>query len=182
MSILHFILDVYFAAALGVAGLAKLDRSRFFLSTLHYRYRFSDRNAKIIGKTFPYFEILLPIALLITTDTVKSIVTIAVFALFIIFFVLHIVEHITRLASDDCGCYGKALQRSGIQTNILTLFIQLFLAICLVFLTLFFAPLSYSYYLVGSILFISLYSWLGWNLWKRHRFAKKTRLLPSPSG
>ncbi len=182
MSIIHFILDVYFAAVLGVAGLAKLDRSRFFHSTLHYRYHLPDWSAKIIGRTFPYVEIFLSITLLIATNTLKSVVTIAILALFSIFFVMHTREHISRKASDDCGCYGKALRRSGIQTNIITLFIQLSLAACLVFLTLFFAPLAYSYYLVGTVLFIGLYSLLGWNLWKRHHFAKRARLLTGLSG
>ncbi len=84
MGVVHFLLNIYFAAVLGIAGLAKLDDPNFFISVLHYQHIFPKWSIPILGKVFPWIEIAFPVILLISVNIYKSITTVFLLIIFII--------------------------------------------------------------------------------------------------
>ena len=179
MGIFHFLIDIYFAAVLGVAGLAKLDDPHFFTSILHHQGILPKWSIGIIGKIFPWLEIVLPVLLLITTNIYKIAITIFTLILLIFFFIFNTVVYSKKRAESGCGCFGKYVRQRDFGTVVTTSFIQLILGMLLVVLSLWTYPFSRGYYLISSVLYIAVFSWLAWRTWQRHRrFAMAEKSAP----
>lgn len=181
MNIVHYILDIYFSAVLGIAGISKIDGSQAFIISLRRLYLLPEKSANFIGICFPWIEICLSILLLLATGTIKLIVTICVLSCFILFFYFNVTVRLRHRSTSDCGCFGKALQRRGVNTNGITSLIQLILAFLLTIMAFRSDTLSWIYYLAGSTLFVGMYAWLLWRTWQRYRHSNTIRYqAPSP--
>lgn len=177
MEAVVFLLTLYFSAILGIAGLTKLDDPRFFRSVLHHQQILPKWGINGVSKIFPWIEILLSVALLASPNLYKVAVAFLLLFLFLTFFIFNILLYRRKRSGANCGCFGKHVERKGLNTDIITSFIQLILAVLLVVLLFWAHPLSMGYYLVSSILNIVILSWLAWRTWQRHqRFTKENRL------
>lgn len=170
MGILRFLLEMYFAATLGVAGFAKLDHPQLFLHTLQRLRILPDQSTVAISRLFPWFEIILAFSLLLIMRPYEFIIALIVLVLFISFFIFNIARSIGNSPPKDCGCYGMALRRQGVQTDRITLFIQLILAGLLVSLSLWVVPLPAFYYFGSALLFVGIGGWISWRIWQKHRY------------
>jgi len=168
MSILHLALDLYFTFALGIAGIAKLETPDSFASLLRYQYTFPTWSINMIVKIFPWVEILLALSLLLPIHMYKIFATLLLLFFFLFFFAIRLISHWRGISVKDCGCYGQSIQRSGPDMNLVTLLTQVILAFLLLATTLWTVALPWMYYFVSFLLVISFYSWLLWNMWRRH--------------
>lgn len=171
MKIIHLLLDIYLAAVLGTTGISKIDNPIHFVATLRTQYKLSPQIAQLLGKLFPWTELLLAMLLLLATGEMKLVVTLAVFFLFLLFLTFHIIAQVRGL-TQNCGCYG-GIPESNRYTNYGTLLLQALLAGGLVVLMVWTQPLSWKYYLLSSIIVIGFASWLLWKTWQRHILIRK---------
>ncbi|HZO73320.1 MAG TPA: MauE/DoxX family redox-associated membrane protein [Ktedonobacteraceae bacterium] len=169
MNIVHYILDIYFSAVLGIAGISKIDGPQAFIISLRRHYLLPEKSVSFIGICFPWIEICLSVLLLAATGTIKLIVTICVLICFVLFSYFNVATRFKHRSTSDCGCFGKALQRRGMNTNGITSLIQLVLAFLLTITALQSDTLSWIYYLTSSVLFVGTYVWLLWRTWCRYR-------------
>jgi hypothetical protein len=168
MSIIHFLLIIYFAAVLGIAGIAKIDSPTLFISELQYQYKLPSWSVRPVGKLFPWIELVVTIFFIGIAGLNKFFAGFLILAIFIFFSVLNKIKYNQKQNASDCGCYGRTLQKRGLSTNTTTLHIQVVLAILLVVITLLTNPLPEEYYFSCMILFIVGYSWLLWKTLQRH--------------
>lgn len=105
MSLLAFTGELYFAAVLGVAGLAKIGNPRRFATALLQQKIFPAWCINIFVKIVPWIEIV--IALMVIFNAVEPLTAILILALFIVFLGLKIFLLATGRV-EDCGCYGSA--------------------------------------------------------------------------
>ena len=182
MNIVHFLIDIYFAAVLGVAGLTKLDDPHFFSSQLHHQNILPKWSIGVTSKCFPYIEITLPILLLLTTSILKVLATFCILMLFFSFLIFNLMLDSKKRYKSDCGCFGKYLQQRGFNISIKTSFLQFLLAMFLVVLSLWMIVLPWVFYLVSAVLYIAAICWLAWRMWQRHRrLAKSSAPIITPS-
>ncbi len=166
--IFHFSLNCYFAAVLGIAGVAKIDSPRFFASSLRTIYKFSPRTSFWLSRVFPWVEIILALMLLMPIHIFQVNVAFINSMLFGIFFLFHLRTYFNHPA-EDCGCYGKSLRKMGITTNIISSAIQWILSVMLLLLAIWSNTIVLFTYYVGLILFGGGFIWLLWRTRQRQK-------------
>lgn len=111
MAVLSYLLDLYFAAVLGISGIAKLEQRGRFASTLRQHRLLPSWSVRAISSIFPFVEIA--VAAMLVTGIAAEFFISAVLALFCAFFVVEMILWVTK-RSEDCGCYGVAfVQKVG---------------------------------------------------------------------
>lgn len=166
MNLITFILELYFAAMLGVSGLAKAEQPERFADTLT-RHRILPRwSVYPVSRLFPWAEVAL--AGLLVVGLAPLAAAIATLTLFAIFGVIETVLVLTKRATE-CGCYGVAYPQRVDHASIATSAILTMLAITHLWLTGHVAPVSWYWRLGGSILFLAAGAWLGWRILTRQR-------------
>src|SRR5437870_6830986 len=111
MSVALLGLDLYFAAMLGVSGLAKVDQPARFMAAL-YRYRlFPAWSIPFLVRIVTLIELVVAASLVAgTLPVVTAVVTCVLFGCFL---VIRTVLVVTKRGTD-CGCYGGlALEKVG---------------------------------------------------------------------
>lgn len=98
-------LDCYFAAVIGVSGLAKVDNSTLFAMTLRRQRLLPRWSITSVSRIFPWVEIILAGALII--GVLPALTAAFVLVLFSTFFVVEIIILVSR-RETNCGCYGGA--------------------------------------------------------------------------
>jgi Methylamine utilisation protein MauE len=164
MPVLQFTLEIYFAATLGIAGVAKLDNISSFVRTLRQQYSFPQRSADILGNVFPWLELFLALSLLIPAFLYRCIAVFSTFALFCVFLICHLFIIRNGHSRSGCGCYGEVTPKQNDVQSLVTLVIQLASVLLLAFITLLAPSFSWQYYLAGFILLVGFYSWLIWKI------------------
>lgn len=170
MNVSHFLLNCYFSLVLGVAGIAKIDSPKTFFATLCYRYNIPEHESEWISRIFPWGELLVAVALLIPIYIFHVIMIGITFFLFFLFLSLNIISHYTH-KFDECGCYGKSLKKRGITISLSTSLIQFILSMSLFLTAIWSHPLPMFYYMLNTVLFITLFSLLLWRTWQRHQYS-----------
>lgn len=169
MPVLQFTLEIYFAATLGIAGVAKLDNISSFVRTLRQQYSFPQRSADILGNIFPWLELFLAFSLLIPAFLYRCIAVFSTLALFFVFLICHLFIIRNGRSRSSCGCYGEVTPKQNDVQSLITLTIQLAFVLLLAFITLFTPSFSWQYYLTGFSMFVVFYSWLIWKIWKKRQ-------------
>src|SRR5579872_628941 len=105
MSILSFLLEMYFAAMLGVSGLTKLNDPLYFTNTLRQQGLLPPWSISPATKIFPWLEIILSLLLIAGIFAVWN--ALLLLALFVGFAGIKIVL-IAKGYDKDCGCFGGA--------------------------------------------------------------------------
>jgi len=105
MTIVMLALDFYFAALLGVSGIAKLEHPEQFAATLRRHRLLPPWSVGGISRFFPWAEIAVASALIMGFAPVLT------SSMVLIFFVAFLIVDSMLLATkraDECGCYGMA--------------------------------------------------------------------------
>lgn len=159
MFVVYFLLELYFAAALGVAGIAKLDSAGSFLSLL-YNAHFPKWSIAIAGKAFPWFEILLSLTILVMPQEYMLPVSLLLFSLFLTFFCFNFWMVWKSPLAKNCGCYGQALKQENLEAKTVASFFQLLLVCFFIFFLVSSHPASNVFFRLASILICCGLVWL----------------------
>ncbi len=174
LMLLSLVLSSYFAATLGVAGLAKIEHQQAFAQALRQQKIVPKWSASTISYTFPWVEIILAVALALRVAPIftASLTTI----LTILFFGIHITLYNSTNASD-CGCFSATSEKVDL-SNVITS--GLFMCLAIVFLgtTMRFPPIPVTWRIAPAVVFIGGGSWLIWRIMLRHRIAARAPMGP----
>ena len=169
MPFLTFALDCYFAAVLGIAGLAKMDDPAPFAATLRRPRLLPAWGIGAIGRLLPWCEILLAATLLIGVAPV--LVASLILLLCAAFLVGQALLLLTKSA-DACGCYGVASAHRVAGTSVATALLLLILAAIHLWLVTEAAMVAWQWRLAAGMLGAVAGSRLGWRTWQRRRSAR----------
>ncbi len=164
LALIRYALSLYFAAMLGVAGLAKLDRPTVFLLILRQQRLLPGWGVRTVGRGLPWGEIILAGALVAGVSPVPiAILTLLLFASF----VAHQILHFLTKRGTPCGCYGAAVE--GVeQGSIATGTVFACLAGAHLWLVIQTSSVTECWRLTCSMLFTGMMGWLGRRIWQRH--------------
>lgn len=166
MALLRFALTLYFAAMLGVAGLAKAEQPALFAAILRQQRLLPAWGVGAVSRLFPWCEIVLAVALVagITPRFIAAF-------LFTLFAALTVVQTYLLVAqrAATCGCYGAWSTRnvagaSATATALLTGLAGLHLG--LVFHV---AAIAATWRVLAGATFVGFEGWIGWRTCQRHR-------------
>jgi len=164
MQFLTLALDCYFAAVLGIAGLAKMDDPAPFAATLRRQRLLPAWSVGTIRCLFPWFEIALAAALLSGITAIRvATFTVLIFAGFLIVQILLLA---TR-QGGDCGCYGAASTHRVEAASVATASLLLFLAALHLWLVIVAPTIAWQSRLTAVVLCVVAGSLLGWRTWQR---------------
>ena len=172
MAVLRFILSLYFAAMLGVAGLAKMEQPALFAAILRRQRLFPAWGIGAVSRLFPWCEIVLAVALVV--GIAPRFIATLLFALFAALTVVQAHLLIARRAVP-CGCYGAWSTRniagaSATTSALLTGFAGLYLG-----LVCHGAAIAAPSRVLAGALFVGFEGWIGLRTWQRHQQPRRAR-------
>ncbi|MGH2459202.1 MAG: MauE/DoxX family redox-associated membrane protein [Chloroflexota bacterium] len=166
MGLVTFILELYFAAMLGVSGLAKAEQPERFADTLR-RHRILPRQSiDLVSRLFPWAEVAL--AGLLVTGEAQHAAAIATVAIFATFSAIEVVLVTTKRATE-CGCYGVAYSQRVDHASVATSTVLTVVAATHLWLVGHATPVDWQWRLGGSILLLVAGAWIGWRILSRKR-------------
>jgi uncharacterized membrane protein YphA (DoxX/SURF4 family) len=169
MPFLTFALDCYFAAMLGIAGLAKLDNPAPLAATLRRQRLLPAWSVGGIRRFLPWCEILLAATLVIGVAPVP----VAALVLLLCAGFLAAQALLLWTKSDGtCGCYGAASAHPVEGVSVAIASLLLFLAGIHLWLAIEAAAIAGQWRLAAEVLCAVAGSWLGWRTWQRRRAAR----------
>ena len=155
MSFLAFALELYFAATLGVSGLAKVDNPQYFAQTITQQQLAPSWSIPLITRILPWIECVL--AALLLTNIEPIITSILLASLFLFFLIVKIVLLATG-RTKDCGCFGSTKPQNIDGINITVSFLLTFLAFTHLWLIIQFPSVNWQWRFACGILFA-----VGWS-------------------
>ncbi len=186
MSVCLFGLDLYFAAMLGVSGLAKLaDRAPFVaaLSRQHAAWRLGRAGTR---RLLPYLEVVVATCLVTGFAPIAAAATVV--ALFTGFFLVKTMLALRR-SQGACGCYGSAYLERVDGASVIASFILMAVAAAHLWLATSVEPVGTIWRAPAAGLYAGAVCWLGWKVVTRHRAARQADRStpvsadwPAPSG
>ncbi len=170
MRFLTFALDCYFAAVLGVAGLAKLDDPAPFAATLRRSRLLPAWSIGTISRRLPWCEILLAAALVIG---VMPMLVAALVVLLCMGFLVGQALLLLTTSEGACGCYGAASAHRIEGASVATATLLLSLSALHLWLVIEAAAvIAWQWRLAAGVLYAVAASRLGWRTWQRRRSAR----------
>jgi hypothetical protein len=166
INILHLGLELYFAAMLGVAGLAKIKHPAQFAATLRRHGIFPAWSIVGISRIVPWLQIAVAVSLV--TDITPVATAVLVLMFFISFLIIETILVVTKRATE-CGCYGivypQKVDGASIMTSIILVLaatLHLWIVVTRI------EPLSMNWRLLSIALFFGTGCWLLSKMMKRH--------------
>lgn len=168
MGAVAFVLEGYFAAMLGVSGLAKLEHPQHFARTLLLHRMLPSWSVVVVSRTFPWLEVLL--ATLLLSGIGQRLTSVVTLVLFTGFLAVEIVLVLTKRATN-CGCYGVAYARrvDGAALLVSSVLIALALAHLWLVFSSGAAEIVGWWRGAGLLIFGVGMCWLGWRVLVRRR-------------
>lgn len=164
MRFLTFALDCYFAAVLGIAGLAKLDDPAPFAALLRRQRLLPVWSVDTISRLIPLLEIAVAGALLSgIAAVVIATLTLLVFAGFLVIQMLLLATK----RGGDCGCYGTASPHRVEGASVGTGALLACLAGVHLWLVDRATAVGWPCRLVAGVCFAGMMGWLGWHIRQR---------------
>lgn len=157
MDILFLILQLYFAAVLGVSGIAKIDNPYRFAFTLRRHNILPAKIIPIVSWIVPWLEIVVAALLLAGVAAIPT--AIVVMSLFVSFLITEVVLALSKPATE-CGCYGAAFPQRVDSVSVMVLVIQVFLAAFYLWGMTWIEPVSIEWRALWSTLLGGIGLWL----------------------
>lgn len=108
MAAVLLLVELYFAAMLGVSGLAKIDAPEHFEATLRIHRLWPAQAIRPVSRIFPWVEVVVAIALVVGfAPTLTASLTLLLFGIFL---GVETTLVVTRRATE-CACYGVAYRQ-----------------------------------------------------------------------
>jgi len=165
---------LYFAAVLGVSGLAKIDNHAFFASTLRRQRLLPGWSVGGINTFFPWCEVLIAFLLVLSPGQGAAFLLGAcVLLLFGMFLGIETILLTRKQEVSTCGCYGAAHQRKVSKSSLVTSALLLVLAGCQFWLTTWMVQPNWIEQVVGCALFCGVGGWFTWRMVQRHHAGKQ---------
>ncbi|MFN8453209.1 MAG: MauE/DoxX family redox-associated membrane protein [Anaerolineae bacterium] len=178
MSLLFLFLSLYFAAMLGVSGLAKAEHPEQFAATLR-RHRILPHWSMIgISKIVPWLEIV--VAILLILNLLPVITSALVFLLFVSFLVIETILVVKKRATE-CGCYGVVYPQKVDGASIVISIILVSVAALHLWFSTWVEPVNIFWRLPGIILLGGVGCWLSWKIIIRRHARNKRSLIVTPN-
>ena len=178
MDALHLVLNLYFAASLGVSGLTKLAWPAHFAATLQRHQLLPPRGVRAIGRGLPWAEVTLAGALIAGAAPV---LTAALVAALFVGFLGGKALLLRRNPGVDCGCYGPAQAQAVEGTSVATATILAGLALVQFELAVRGARASRGWRAGGGIPLALVGGFLAWRTWRRERWRRRFTAQAAPA-
>lgn len=166
MAAIAFLLELYFAAMLGVSGLAKIEHPEQFANTLRRHDILPKWSIAGVSRAFPCLEV--GIALLLIAGQARLLTAALVIILFASFAGTEIILVVTKRATE-CGCYGVAYPQKVDGASVFVFSLLIIAAAAHLGLVTIIPSVRWEWRLGGILLFGAYAVWLGWHLIARHR-------------
>lgn len=164
MAVIAFLFELYFAAMLGVSGLAKTEHPEQFARTLT-RHRILPRwTIRTIGRVFPTLEVV--IAALLVAGLARVPVAAFVVLLFVTFGAVETILVVTKRATD-CGCYGLAYSQKVDWASVAVSSLLTLLAALHLWIVTDTPSVPSVWRLAVLVVFATSAGWLGWRIRER---------------
>lgn len=174
MNALRLVLGFYFAAVLGVSGLAKLEWREYFAATLRRHQLLPAWSIGSVSRNFPFLEVL--VAVMLVAGVAPIFTATVVVVLFSGFLVIEmLLLRIKR--TDDCGCYGGAHPQRVEGPSLVAGAILVFLAVLHLWVVAQGTRADRRWRLGGGVLYFGIGGWLVWRMWGRRQRRRVTRQL-----
>lgn len=147
---ISFLLNLYFAAMLGIAGLAKLDSPESFAITLRQQRILPIWSVSAISRLLPYVEVVL--ACMLVVGIVPTFTAATVLLLFISFLGVKLLLALTNPGAS-CGCSGATQSQVVDNASLLVSCVLIALAVLQLWTTIWVVPISWTWRLLGILVF-----------------------------
>lgn len=172
MTIVLLILDLYFAAMLGISGIAKLENVEYFADTLR-RHRILPLWSIItVSRVFPWLEILGAVLLISGFKPIET--SIFTFFLFAGFLAIELILVMTKRAME-CGCYGVAFPQTVDWVSLVVSLVLVALAGVHLWLEMWVSPIGIAWRVPLMLLSLLLTVLIVWKIGVRKRFLSEQR-------
>ncbi len=164
MTIIHFGLDLYFAAILSVSGLAKVEHPALFAATLRKQHLLPAQSVAGASYVVPWAELVL--AVMLVLGLVPAVTSGLVLGLFCSFLIVDVVL-LTTKRSVDCGCYGNAHARKADSASVVTATVLVCLAALHAWTGIMVTPMIGALRPIAGVFLLGGEGWLGWCILRR---------------
>ncbi|MBE3561501.1 MAG: hypothetical protein IMW89_20115 [Ktedonobacteraceae bacterium] len=175
MSLASFLLELYFAAQLSIAGIAKIDHPQQFQDTILVSGNFPAWSVQWLRRIFPWFEIILACFLVSgVAEQFAAVLTLVLFTIFL-FFKLSLRKQWRPI---NCGCYGNTLQEPPDTSSIGVATILVLLAGVLLSLVLYTPSAEWEWHLSTLALLVAADIFFFWKIvvrWRRRKSLVRRR-------
>lgn len=179
MSFVLFGLSLYFAAMLGVSGLAKVENTNSFASTLRRQRILPTWSIQLVSSMFPWLEVGIALLLIVTMGALAVWSAAITLLLCACFLATEITVALTKRAAD-CGCYGTAYKRKVDGASIGTSTLLVLIAGLQLWLAGWTPGPGWQWRLGALLVYVSAGVWLCSRMWQRRR-AKRLRFAANTS-
>lgn len=153
MTIASYFLGPYFAAILGISGLAKLAQPSGFSSTLERQRILPAWSIPAVSHVVPWLEV--GTAILLLAGVARSYAAALVLALFVVFLGVEATLVVTK-RSDECGCYGIAHPQAVDSGSVMTSLLLIILAGAHLWLVTHSTPMAWGWRVMFAIPVVAL--------------------------
>lgn len=163
-ALLRYALALYFAAVLGVAGLAKLERPALFALLLERQQLLPTRCIHGVSCGMPWREIALAAALV--AGVAPMLVAALTLALFTVFLAAQVLLSLLRRGTP-CGCYGVVAIERGASASVATAALLVCLTAAYLWTVDHLPPIDGHWRIVGVALITGCAAWIGGRIRQR---------------
>lgn len=177
VALLRYLLALYFAAMLGVAGLAKIERPNLFALLLYQQHILPTWCVRAVSRVLPWYEIILAVAL------VAGVAPLLVAALMLLLFVTFVVAQVLLLLRHRdvaCGCYGAMAIERARPASMASAVLLACLTAAYVWLVSHIPAIDWHWRIAATALFAGFAGWIGWRIRQRRTCRLACRLGVSP--
>lgn len=169
MGFLILIVELYFAAMLGISGLAKFEDVDYFANTLRVHKILPSWSIAGASRVIPCIEVLVAASLIVGTFSIATAAIVLV--LFVSFLVIETILTLTK-RTTDCGCYGAAYPQKIDGTRIIVSMILTLLALFHLWLVRWVEPIRIEWRIPVMIISLSAGIWLALRIMAKMRVSK----------
>lgn len=170
MNVLLLGLELYFAAMLGVAGLAKIKHPEQFAATLR-RHRILPAWSIVgVSRAVPWLEVAAAASLIAGTAPVATAALVLMF--FVSFLVIETILVVAKRATE-CGCYGVAYPQKVDEASVATSLVLVSAAAFHLWAVAWVEPISTEWRLPVIVLFGGAGCWLLWRIMTTRRLLNR---------
>ena len=164
VTLLRYVLALYFAAMLGVAGLAKIERPDLFALLLHQQHILPAWCVRAVSRVLPWYEMILAATLVAgIAPLLVALLTLLLFVAFLMAQTFLLLLH----RGTPCGCYGAMTTERAAPASVASAVLLAGLATAYVWLVGNIPAIDWHGRIAAWVLCASVAGWIGWRVRER---------------
>ncbi len=171
MAVTTLLLELYFAAILGVSGLAKIENPAYFASTLRRHGILPQWSITGVSRVFPWLELMIAFSLI--SGAANILAAVLAIALFVSFAATEMILVVTKRATE-CGCYGVAYPQKVDWASVVVSSLLIIAAGVHFWIVLHTPPVRWEWRFSALLLFAAFIGWLTLRMCARRRAWSQT--------